>query len=106
MVNVVLKAFSVVLRLVLLLVGLVFVASVLAAGVVLLLLWMLRALWARASGKPVRPWAFRLHKQAMWDPFRRGGFVHEGESQGDVVDAVVTEVSDTSARRIETRRAP
>lgn len=106
MLDLVLKVLSVVLRLVLLVAGLVFFASVLAAGLLLLLVWMVRALWARLTGKPVTPWVFRLNKHAKWDPFRRGGSGAHDAPQGDVVDAVVRDVPDAPAGRIETRREP
>ena len=43
-------------RVVLLLAGVVFFMSVLAAGMVLALVWGLRALWAKLTGRPVMAW--------------------------------------------------
>lgn len=56
------------LRLVLLAAGLVFALSLLLAACVLMLLWGLRAVWARLTGQPVVPFVMRM------DP--RSGFVH------------------------------
>lgn len=56
------------LRLVLLVAGLVFALSLLLAACVLLLLWGLRAVWARLTGQPVVPFVMRM------DP--RSGFTH------------------------------
>ncbi len=58
-----------VLRALLLLLGLVFFASVLAAAMVLVLLGALRLLWARITGKPMQPWGFRVDPRAQWSRF-------------------------------------
>jgi hypothetical protein len=62
---------SVLVRLGLLLAGLVFLVSLLAAASLLLLVWLLRALWAKLTGQPVRPWIFQVNRQAMWSRFYR-----------------------------------
>ncbi len=46
--------------------GLVFVASLLAAAFLLLCLGALRALWGRLTGRPVTPWAFRVDPRQGW----------------------------------------
>ena len=48
------------LRVLLVAAGLVFAASVLAAFVLLLALWSVRALWARLTGRPVTPFVMRM----------------------------------------------
>ena len=67
--------FQLLLRIFLLAAGLVFAASLALAFVVLLLLWALRSLWARVTGRPVAPFVMRM------DP--RGGFVrvYRGQSR-------------------------
>lgn len=57
------------LRVVLLLMGLVFAASVLFAVLVLFAAWALRALWARLTGRPVNPWVMRVDPRAQWSRF-------------------------------------
>ena len=52
--------FKLILRLVLLAAGLVFAASLLLAAVLFLVLWGLRAAWARLAGKPVAPFVWRV----------------------------------------------
>ena len=47
--------FNLLLRLVLLFAGFVFAASLLLVAVLFMLLWGLRALWARITGQPDRP---------------------------------------------------
>ena len=66
--------FSFVLRLLLLVAGLVFALSLALAAVLVLLLWGLRALWAKLTGQRVAPFVMRI------DP--RGGFgrVYRGAS--------------------------
>ena len=43
-------------RLLVAVLGLVFLASLLAAGVLLLLVWLLKAAWARLTGRPCASW--------------------------------------------------
>jgi hypothetical protein len=63
--------FSAVGRIVLLLAGLVFVASLMVAALLLLALWLLRSLWAYLTGQPVIPWIFRVNRQDVWNRFYR-----------------------------------
>ena len=86
--------FGFVFRVVLLLAGLVFVASLLGAALLLLAVWLLRALWARLTGQPVSPWTFQINRQAMMDRFYRGpGATGTGRrDDADVIDAEVVEV--------------
>jgi hypothetical protein len=65
-----------VLRLVLLVAGLLFAASLAVAFVLMLCVWTLRAAWARLTGRPVVPFVIRI------DP--RGGFerMYRGAGQG------------------------
>lgn len=63
--------FRVISRIVLLLAGLIFLVSLLAAALLLLALWLLRSLWARLNGRPVPPWTFQVNRQAMWSRFYR-----------------------------------
>ncbi len=63
-------------RVVLLLAGVVFFMSVLAAGMVLALVWGLRALWAKLTGRPVMAWVLPTQAAATWSSMRKkaGGF--------------------------------
>lgn len=58
-----------ILRIALWLAGLVFFLSLLAAASLVLLLWLVRALWAKLTGQAVRPWTFSVNRQAMWRRF-------------------------------------
>lgn len=58
-----------VLRVVLLLMALVFIASLLLAAGVLLAVWFVRRSWARLTGRPVSPWVFRVDPRAQWSRF-------------------------------------
>jgi hypothetical protein len=96
------------LRLGLLLAGLVFFASVLIAGLLLLSVWLLRALWAKVTGQPVQPWVFQMMRRPPWqqaDP--RTGFGGAAQPPSDdVIDAEVRDVSvvtDVEPKRITPR---
>lgn len=47
-------------------VGLVFFLSLLAAALVLALVWGLRLLWARVTGRPAAPWSARVDPRTAW----------------------------------------
>ena len=107
--DVLLKLLGFVVRVGLLLAGLVFFASLMAAGLLVLILWLLRALWAKLTGQPVSPWTFQVNRQAVWRRFNQGGFGQSGRaapSPDNVVDAEVTdvtEVTDVEPKRITPR---
>lgn len=87
--------FGLVLRVLLLAAGLVFLASLLAAASLVLTVWLLRALWARLTGKPVQPWTFQINRQAMWSRFhqaQRGGQAAAGD-RSEVIDVDLKEVT-------------
>lgn len=58
-------------RVAMLMAGLIFFASVLAMALILLGVWLLRAVWAKLTGQPVNPWKFQVDRQAMWNRFYR-----------------------------------
>lgn len=107
--DVLLKLLGFIVRVGLLLAGLVFFASLLAAGFLVLSLWLLRALWAKLTGQPVSPWTFQMNRQAMWQRFNQGGFGQPGKAAAradNVVDAEVTDVTavtDVEPKRITPR---
>ncbi len=59
------------LRLFVVAVGLVFFLSLLAAAAVLALVWGVRALWARLTGRPVTPWTMRMDPREGWSTVYR-----------------------------------
>lgn len=71
-----------VLRLVVVVMGVVLFLSLLAAVMVLALVWSLRAGWARLTGRPVTPWVMRMDPRTgfstafrsseRWSAGRRG----------------------------------
>ncbi len=95
------QIFQWVLRVGLLLVGLVFFASLLVVAALLLTLWLVRAMWARLTGRPVAPWVFRVDPRAQWNRFNRGA---DGDGQSVPArpggPAGVGEVTDVVAREI------
>lgn len=95
-----------VLRLGLLLAGLVFFASVMAVGLLLLAVWMLRALWAKVTGQPVRPWVFQMNRRPPWQQAHQAG-PGRAQSSADVIDAQARDVSvvtDVEPKRIDSSR--
>lgn len=63
--------FSLLLRLVLLVAGLVFAASLAVVFVLLLSWWALRALWAGVTGRPVMPFAMRMGPRGAFEEMMR-----------------------------------
>lgn len=57
-------------RLLLLALGLVFVASLVFAATLVFVAWALRSLWARLRGRPVAPWVFQFNPR--WGRFHAG----------------------------------
>lgn len=109
MADIVKSLLGLVLRLGLLLAGLVFFASVLAAGMLLLSVWLLRALWAKLTGQPVRPWVFQMNRRPPWQRANPSGGFGAGSTSSsvDVVDAEARDVSvvtDVEVKRIDTSR--
>ncbi len=90
--HVIKTSFRLLLRAVLWLLGLVFLASLLAASLVML------TLWARLSGRPVAPLVFRFGQQAQWHRFYRAAAPGRAAHQ-DVVD-VEAEVIEVAPRAI------
>lgn len=91
--------FSLLLRASLLLMGLVFLVSLLAASLVLLVLWLLRAAWARLTGRPVLPLAFTILRRAQWQRFYRTGAGTAAEA-GEVIDVESRDVDANPADRL------
>lgn len=77
--------FSLLLRAVLLLMGLVFLASLLVASLLLMLWWLARAAWARLTGRPVQPLVFTLLRRTQWQRFYRTGAGPAAQT-GEVID--------------------
>ena len=51
--------------------GVVLFLSLLAAALLLGLVWALRALWARLSGRPSVPWVMRFDPRDSWSTVYR-----------------------------------
>lgn len=60
------KLLRLVLGLIFLAAGLVFAASLLVAVLLLAGVALVRAAWARLTGKPVTPWVMRVDPRAAW----------------------------------------
>ena len=75
-----------ILRVVLFFLGLVVAASLVCAVLVLAAVWMLRAGWAKLTGKPVTPWVMRFNPRSGFDRFTAAGRAPE-PSAADVTNA-------------------
>ncbi len=93
------RLFGFLLRLVLALMGLVFLLSLLAAALLLLALWGLRALWARLTGRPVQPLAFAILRRAQWQRFYRPGAA-QTTRDADVIDVESRQVDGPASDRL------
>lgn len=85
-------------RLSLLVAALIFLAGLLCVAALLLTLWLMRALWAKLTGRPVQPWVFKMHRADLWQRAYRA--TTPGASRGqppmDVIDAEVIDVTDVT----------
>jgi len=84
--------FKLLLRAVLLLMGLVFLASLAVAAVLVGALWLGRALGGRFAGRPVQPLAFTLIRRAQWARFYRPGSAARADD-AEVIDVPSRQVS-------------
>jgi hypothetical protein len=89
------------LRLVLVLAGLVFAASVAVIGALMFALWGLRAAWARLTGRPTAPFIVGLHPFGAFADMARRGAAPAG-SRTPRADAVaagrIADVTDVEAK--------
>ena len=86
---------------------LVFFFSLMAAGLLLLALWLLRALWAKVTGQPVRPWVFQMSRRPPWQQAHPGSGAGRAPASADVIDAEardVTVVTDVEPKRPDSSR--
>lgn len=109
-------AVSLLLRLVVIAMGLVLFASLLVAAMLLALVWVLRAGWARLTGRPVTPWVMGVDPRTgfstvfrstqWWSAGRRGNSAPEGASEdaaasrrGGILPGAA-QVTDVEAREV------
>ena len=88
-------------RLSLLVAALIFLAGLLCVAALLLTLWLMRALWAKLTGRPVQPWVFKMHRADLWQRAYRATTpgASRGKASMDVIDAEVTDVTDVREKR-------
>ncbi|MDR6427863.1 hypothetical protein J2738_004018 [Variovorax paradoxus] len=73
-------------RVILLLLGLVFAASLAVAVMLLAAVWGVRYAWGRITGKPVTPWVMRFNPRSGFERFRNAA-QPAGPSAADVANA-------------------
>ncbi|KAF1072906.1 MAG: hypothetical protein GAK39_00251 [Variovorax sp.] len=75
-----------ILRVILVMLGLVFAASLAVAVVLLAAVWGVRYAWGRLTGKPVTPWVMRFNPRSGLERFRSAAQPAE-PSAADVANA-------------------
>jgi hypothetical protein len=91
-------------RLVLLAAGLVFAASLALMAIVLLVLWCLRAVWYKLTGKPINPFVMRMSPGAGF-----GNIYRTRQAPGSADTAAKSkriatdDVTDVEAKDIDSR---
>jgi hypothetical protein len=88
-----------ILRVILLLLGLVFAASLAVAVMLLGAVWGVRYAWGRLTGKPVTPWVMRFNPRSGFDRFRNAANPAE-PTAADVTNARARGESVVRAERI------
>lgn len=85
-------AVGLIVRVAVLVASLFFLACVLALALILVGVWLLRAVWAKLTGQPVIPWTFKVNRPAMWSRFYRpeepgrGQFATQRRDDSAVID--------------------
>lgn len=90
-------------RVLLVALGLVFLLSILTVTLLLLGLWLLRALWARLTGQPVQPWTFQILRQAQWRRFYEAASPDAAAGHRRAQDE---DVIDVESRPVDAQRVP
>jgi hypothetical protein len=93
-------------RAVLLLAGLVFAASLLVVVMLLATVWLLRAGWARLTGKPITPWVMRVDPRAGWQRATRSSRFGAGGPGGPLTPqqrSAPGDVTDVEAKDVEAK---
>ncbi len=72
------------LRTALMLMGLLFAASLALAALLLVTVWMMRAAWARLTGQPVTPWVMRFDPRSGFEHFRAAARQERAPRAADV----------------------
>ena len=71
-------------------------AVLLMVAWLVLLLSLLRLVWARLSGKPLQPWTFHVDRQAVWNRFYRTPGQRQGapprREEADIIDIEPKEI--------------
>lgn len=106
-----------VIRVILLLLGLVFAASLAVAVMLLAAVWGVRYAWGRLTGKPVTPWVMRFNPRSGFDRFRNAAQssqptaadVANARARGESVErpvrirGSVSDVTDVSPKSVSPR---
>ena len=86
------------LRVLLLLAGLIFGASVAAVAAAMFTLWALRAAWATLTGRPVTPFIVRMRPFGAFDQMVRRTPADSRTPRADSVSGRMADVSDVEPK--------
>jgi flagellar biosynthesis protein FlhB len=91
-------------RLVLVAAGLVFAASLALMAIVLLVLWCLRAVWCKLTGKPINPFVMRMSPGAGFGNIYRSRQAPDSAESVTKSKRIATDdVTDVQAKDIDDR---
>lgn len=101
------------LRIVMVLAGLVFFVSLMVVAAIAAMLWAVRLLWAKMTGKPVAPFAFKMNpatgwttvyrSTARWSANKGGRAAESASNAAGMRSAVVIDVTDVEPREIRSQ---
>jgi len=100
------------LRIAMVLAGLVFFASLMVVAAIAAMLWAVRLLWAKVTGKPVVPFAFKMNPASGWTTVYRstarwsankGARAAEPAASPAGMRASVMDVTDVEPREIRSQ---
>ena len=82
----------VIVRVIMVVGSLFFLASVLAMALILVSFWLIRAVWSKLTGQPVSPWMIQFNRPAVRSRFRwpanpsRGQVGAQRRADSEVID--------------------
>ncbi len=88
---------GVLLRLALMPLVVIALAALLIVAWLVLLLGLLRLVWARLSGKPLQPWTFHVDRRAVWNRFYPKPAQRQATRHSDAAD--ITDVQPKEEKR-------
>ena len=86
------------LRLVLIAAGLIFAASLAVAMALMLVIWCVRAVWAKLTGRPVMPFIIRIDPRGGFDRMYRRAQQAKRPAPGAPAKSAIGDVTDVEVK--------